>query len=42
MDLTNGKFEKANVDNIKMSFSDVDGSNYVFINNTTFETIEIS
>lgn len=41
-DLTNGKFEKANVDNIKMSFSYVDGNSYVFMNNTTFETIEIS
>ena len=41
-DLTNGRFEKVVIDKIKMSFSYVDGSNYVFMNNTNFETIEIS
>jgi len=40
-DLTNGKFEKVTVDNIKMSFSYVDGANYVFMDNVTFETVEI-
>ena len=39
--LTGGKFEKVLVENVKMSFSYVDGSNYVFMDNTTFETVEI-
>jgi len=41
VDLTNGRFEKVVVDNIKMAFSYIDGSNYIFMDNETFETIEI-
>lgn len=40
-DLTNGRFEKVVVDRIKMSFSYVNATNYVFMDNTSFETIEI-
>ena len=40
-DLTNGKFEKVTVDNILMSFSYVEGENYVFMDNETFEQVEI-
>jgi len=39
--LDQDKYEKAEVTNQKMSFSYVDGPNYVFIDNNTFETIEI-
>lgn len=39
--LTGGKFEKVLVENVKMSFSYIDGQNYVFMDNTTFETVEI-
>lgn len=39
--LTGGKFEKAIIDVINMSFSYKDGDNFVFINNDTYETIEI-
>ncbi len=39
--LTGGKFEKVVVENCKMSFSYVDGNNYIFMDNTTFETVEI-
>lgn len=39
--LTGGKFEKIVIDNVSMSFSYVDGNNYVFMNNETFETLEI-
>lgn len=39
--LTGEKFEKIIVDNVPTSFSYVDGNNYVFMDNETFETIEI-
>lgn len=40
--LTGEKVEKVMVDVIKMNYSYNDGENYVFMDNTTFETIEIN
>jgi elongation factor P len=39
--LTGEKLEKASVTTIKMLFSYDDGNNLVFMDNTTYETIEI-
>lgn len=39
--LTGEKLEKVMLDVFKMSYSYEDGSNYVFMNNETFETVEI-
>jgi elongation factor P len=39
--LTGEKLEKAPVTTIKMLFSYDDGNNFVFMDNTTYETIEI-
>jgi elongation factor P len=40
--LTGEKLEKAQVTTVKMLFSYDDGANFVFMDNNTFETIEIS
>jgi elongation factor P len=40
--LTDAKVEKADLNSIIMTFSYIDGENYVFIDSTTFETVEIS
>jgi elongation factor P len=39
--LTGEKLEKATVTTIKMLFSYDDGNNFVFMDNVTYETIEI-
>jgi elongation factor P len=39
--LTGEKLEKASVTTVKMLFSYDDGSNFVFMDNSTYETIEI-
>lgn len=39
--LTGEKLEQAVVENIKMTYSYDDGNNFVFMNNETFETVEI-
>jgi elongation factor P len=39
--LTGEKLEKASVETTKMSYSYADGQNFVFMNNETYETIEI-
>ncbi|WEK83321.1 MAG: elongation factor P [Mycoplasma sp.] len=39
--LTGEKMEKVMLENIKMTFSYDDGNNYVFMNNETYETVEI-
>jgi elongation factor P len=39
--LTGEKLEKASVDTIKMSYSYEDGQNFVFMDNMTYETVEI-
>lgn len=39
--LTGAKLEKAILDTIKMSYSYDDGNNYVFMNDETYETIEV-
>ncbi|GHU48463.1 hypothetical protein FACS1894218_5430 [Bacilli bacterium] len=40
--LTGEKLEKAQVDTMKMTYSYDDGTNCVFMDNSTYETIEIS
>jgi elongation factor P len=39
--LTGEKLEKASVTTVKMLFSYNDGNNFVFMDNVTYETIEI-
>jgi elongation factor P len=39
--LTGEKFEKAEVSTVEMDFSYLDGSNYVFMDQNTYDTIEI-
>jgi elongation factor P len=39
--LTGEKLEKAEVTTTKMSFSYDDGNNFIFMDNTTYETVEI-
>jgi elongation factor P len=39
--LTGEKLEKANVSTTKMSYSYNDGQNFVFMDNSTYETVEI-
>jgi elongation factor P len=39
--LTGEKLEKATVSTIKMLFSYDDGNNFVFMDNNTYETVEI-
>lgn len=39
--LSEDKYEKAEIITVPMAFTYVDGNNYVFMDNTTYETIEI-